>query len=1128
MKKNSTVYWRIMRITLIQAAFAMAFVGVTLAHDDFGQGLLDTEVSAEFESQSLKNVLLSLEKQTSVKFAYSGSIVNLEEKISMKADRKKLSEILHELLSPRHIGYEEKNDYILLTPVYLITGKITDSKTGTGLPGVSILVKGTASGTTTDAEGKFSVNADGGDNLIVSFIGYKTFELAINNQTALDIKLEEDIAMLGEVVVSGYTTQSKAEFTGSSSSVKVDNLNRPVPNFVQSLAGQAAGVSVVSSGGALNSAPVFRIRGTNSINLSSYPLIIIDGVTSFTGDVGNSAENNPLSALNPNDIESMDILKDASATAIYGSRAANGVVVITTKKGRPGAAKVTYDGWVGINTRPSRIPKVLGAQDYVMIKNEAMVNMGLAPGYALQEKPDGSGIVDTDWYDMMYQTGVSQNHNVNVSGASDATSYYVSLGYTDQEGFMVKNTFERATARVNLTHKLTKKLTIGTNFSYSNSLNSNLTSGGSFALNNLAREAMVLPPNLDPLNPDGTYNIVGNSIGYGANTILTGYYNPLPQIQHDKFTSQSTSMIGLVFAELELLKGLRLKTNYSLNDLGTVNSSFSNPYQAGGFSSNGSATKGNNSNKRTNWTNTLTYVTTIASKHNITALVGYENIYTANESYSVTRQNLNDRFFEDFAGSWATVSGSNGAFTENAFRSLFSNVTYDYKKKYLLNASFRRDGFSGLSEGNKYGNFGGGSVGWNVSEEQFFQNSPVSTVISGLKLRASYGQVGNVNIGNYPALDLYAVGTYAGIATTLAPSQTGNRNLQWETSKKTDLGVNLSFLNNRITLDVDYYKNNIDGMVLDALQAPSKGIPGNSITTNVGSMYNQGFEFDIDYKAINRGSLKWTIGFNLSNNKNKVTGLANNNSDIWSSGLGVSNITRVGESIASVYVVETPGVNPANGLRTYTNRNDQVVQYNPAASGSLQWTYLDGTTAPAMDAYGDGRVVGVSTPKVYGGLNNTISYKDFDLGVNFTYSLGNKMYNGTRATNLDNRFFNNTYDILDRWTTPGQVTDMPKLHYNDQYASGSVLMHSANVENGGYIKLRNVSVGYRVPSMLYSKSGINSIRVYASATNFILWTKYSGADPEISSNGDSNTASGRDQNTMPAGKAFTFGLNLGF
>lgn len=1007
-----------------------------------------------------------------------------------------------------------------------VKGTVTDSK-GESLPGVSIKVKGENIGTVTDMNGAFSIRVSKSSGvLFVSYIGFKAKEVSFSGTAAVKITLEEDSQTLKEVVVSGYTTQSRKEFTGASSHISGEDIaSRPVPSFDQALAGQAAGVSVISNGGALNAAPVFRIRGFNSVELSSYPLIIIDGITAFTGDVGGTAQNNPLSDLNPNDIESMEVLKDASATAIYGSRAANGVVVITTKKGKKGQSKVNYDVWAGVNTRPKLID-VLNAEDYVMIKNESRVNAGLAPAFFLQTNAAGA-VVETDWYDKVYQTGTSQNHNLNISGASELTSYFVSVGYSDQEGFMVKNTFDRLSGRLNLDHKVTKRFVIGTNMTYSNSYNSNLTSGtnAAFSLNNLARMAMVLPPNLSPYNEDGSYNIVGNSIGYGANTILTGYYNPMPLIEQDQFSSESNTFLGALYGELEILKGLKIKTNYSLNNLNAENRSFQNPVQASGFANNGSANNALSKNKRTSWTNTLNYAGTIASVHNFNFLAGTEEIHTQTNGWGVTRQNRNDSYFDSFEGSWATVSGSTGTLGENGFRSFFTSLNYDFDKKYLLSGSFRRDGFSGLSQGHKYGNFGGGSIGWNISEESFFKESALGAVINGLKIRASYGQVGNVNIGNFPALSLYTSGIYGGLATTLAPSQTGNSDLRWETSKKSDIGLNISFMRSRITLDVDYYNNNIDGMILQAQQAPSKGIPDNTITSNVGSMYNRGIEFDINAQIINNQKYKWSVNFNISTLKNRIVELANNTTDIWSSGLETSNITRVGESLGAIYVVKTTGVNPDNGLRTYLNRNGETVQYNPVGS---KWSYLDGTTAPALDAYGDGVIVGNAIPSYYGGFNNNFSYKGLDLALNFVYSGGNKMYNGTRATLLDNRFFNNQKDILDRWTTPGQVTDVPKLHYNDQYASGSVLMHSGNVEDGGYIKLKNVALGYKIPARLYSRFGISSMRLYAAATNFILYTKYTGSDPEVSANGDSNTAPGRDKNAVPAGKSFTMGLNLGF
>jgi len=1018
----------------------------------------------------------------------------------------------------------------------LVTGTVTSKQDNQPLPGVTVSVKGKEIYSMTGEDGKFSIKvADPNDVLVFTGIGHSKQEVELNRKSDVKISLAADARNLNEVVVTGYNTQKKKEYTGSAVRISGQAVtDRPVPSFDQALAGQAAGVSITSNGGALNAAPVFRIRGINSVQLSSYPLIIIDGITMFTGDLGNTAQNNPLADLNPNDIESIDILKDASATAIYGSRAANGVVVITTKKGKKGKAKVTYDGWIGVNTKP-KLPSVLGAEDYVMIKNEALKNAGQfnnTPNdnipdvyFALQNDPNGN-LINTNWYDYVYQTGTSQNHNVSIAGASDLTSYFMSVGYSDQEGFMVKNTFDRTSIRLNLEHKLNKRIAIGTNMTYSNSVNANLTSGvnAAFSLNNLARMAMVLPSNLSPLNADGSYNMVGNSIGPGAGTIVTGYYNPLPLIEHDEYSSESNTFLGALYLEYEILKDLKFKTNYSLNNINVENRSFSNPYQAGGFANNGSATNSVNKNRRTDWTNTLNYVTTIAQKHSINVLAGTQAIHTNTNGWGVTRQNLNDRYFETFEGGWSQVTGSTGSLGENGFRSYFTNANYAYESRYLLSMSYRRDGFSGLAAGNKFGNFGGGSIGWNIAEENFFQRSRIAEVISGLKIRASYGQVGNVNIGNFPALSLYSSGIYAGIPT-LVPSQTGNEELQWETSKKTDFGINLSLFHNRITIEADYYKNNIDGMILDVPQAPSKGIPGNTITANVGSMYNKGYEFSVHAQVINSKNFRWAADFNLSTLHNQVTELANNNADIWTSGLETSNIIRAGESIGTIYVVQTTGVNPATGQRTYLNRSGKEVQYNPIGS---KWTYLDGSAAPAMDAYLDGRVFGASIPTYYGGFNNIFTYKNFDVNVSIVYSGGNKMYNGTRATLLDNRFFNNQKDILRRWTKPGDITDIPKLVYNDQYASGSVLMHSANVEDGSYVKMRNLSLGYKIPSALYSPTGISSIRLYASASNFILYTKYTGSDPEISANGDSNAASGRDKNSVPAGRSFIFGLNLGF
>lgn len=1096
-------------------------------------------VTLNEKNVALSSVLINIQRQTGYDLFYKDDVLN-GQKVTIDVKDKPLAEVLAILLTPQQLSFtiadntitirrkeEKPSGQIKITPPAIdITGTIKDVH-GLPLQGATIIVKGTANAATTDVQGHFMLrNVEPNSSLVVSYVGYEKQEIKIKSKTVIDITLVPNVDQLGNIVVSGYTAQNRTEFTGSSSHIDNKSIaNRPVPSFDQALAGQAAGVKMTSNGGSLNATPVFRIRGTNSINLSSYPLIIIDGITTFNGNVGFSAavENNPLSSINTNDIESIEILKDASATAIYGSRAANGVVVITTKKGKLGKTKVTYDGYYGITKKP-KLPKLLGAEDYVMIKSEAQVNSGLTPTYFVGKNADGS-VQETNWYDYVYQTGHSQNHNLSVSGATESTNYFVGINYSNQTGFLVKNTFVRKSARANLDHRLIKGLHIGANFTYSDVANNNLTTGvnNSFGKNNLTRESMVLPPNLLPYNADGSYNLSGNSIGYGPNTNLVNYFNPLPIIDYDSYASASNNLMGLVYADWELFKGFKVKTNYSINSLNVLNTNFGNPYQGNAYTSNGSATNANTSNYRTDFTNIISYTTTIAGNHHLSALAGYEEIHTVSKGASTTRTGLTDRYFQSYYGGFTTISSASATYTESGYRSYFSNVFYDYKKKYLLSASFRRDGFSGLAINHKYGNFGGASVGWNISNENFYVNSALAKTVSDIKVHASYGQVGNVNIGDYASSTLYTPGTYGGVAT-LSLSQIGNPDLQWETSKKTDIGINIGLWQNRITLAADYYNNNIDGLILAAPQSPSRGIPGNSINTNAGSMYNRGLEFDIKAHVIDHGDFHWVAGVNISTLKNRVTALVNN-TDIWTSSLETSNITRAGYSVGSVYVVKTNGVNPDNGLRTYVNRNRETVQYNPVTA---KWTKLDGSSTTAMDAYGDGVVIGPTLPTYYGGFNNSFTYKHFDLYVNIVFSGGNKIYNGTQATLLDNNFYNNKVDILRRWTKPGQLTDIPALHYNDQQASGDVLPNSFNVESGAYIKLGSAALGYNIPASLYKQAGIAAIRVYASASNIILHTKYTGSDPEISANGDSNTAAGRDKNSVPAGRSFTLGINVGF
>ncbi|HRG34501.1 MAG: SusC/RagA family TonB-linked outer membrane protein [Saprospiraceae bacterium] len=1023
-------------------------------------------------------------------------------------------------------------------------GIVKDAKNNAVLEGVNVVMKGGGAVANTNVLGEFSIQVPNKFplSLTFSYLGYSILELNVNEPGVITVLLEPEYKELNEVmVVSGYTVQKKSEFSGAVSKIGSEELlNRPASSFDQLLGGRAAGIEILQPSNILNNTPILRIRGINSITSGIFPLVVVDGVTVFVGSIGGFVGNNPLSDINPSDIQTIDVLKDASAAAIFGSRAANGVMVITTKKGKKGRVKINYDSWVSRST-PYNLPELLNAEDYVTIKNEAMVNSGRAPGYFLMKNPDGS-TVNTSWYDVAYRPGWSHNHNFNVSGANNSTNYFFSFGYTDQNNFIRYNSFERYSTRLNIDNQINDYIKIGANLSYSNGLNKGPNTGAiasntlaSSSYNSeyitnepLARMTFVLPPNVPVYNADGSYSIQnGNSVGYGLNNPSTigtiNAYNLALVQKLDVNTSENNTFLGNVFAEWKILNNLTFRTSYGLNNLQVQNKSFLNPLHGGGASANGSATNVFSKYYRADWVNTLNYNKAFADVHNLGLLVGYERIHTTIDSWGAQRTNITDPDYSNYQGGFVNIAPIGNVYSENALLSYFSNLTYDFDRRYLLSFNFRRDGLSALSAGNKYGNFLGGSLGWNVSRESFFQESSLRNWVSNLKLRASYGIVGNSEIGDYPAIGAYTSSTYGGSAT-LNYAQAGNPDLKWETSTKLDLGFDLTLFNDRLGIEFDYYKNLIDDLILKAPQALSTGIPGGFINANVGSMYNEGVELGIYGVPVQKGDFKWDLNFNMATLTNKVTSLV---SDVYVPSIfGVQNMTRVGYSIGSIFAVPTVGVNPDNGLMVFVNSEGREVQYNHI--GSPRWTYLDGTAAPAIDNYKDGVIQGPSLPKLFGGINNRFTYKNFDLDVNFTYVMGNKLYNGTRATNSDQRYFNNGTFIKERWTTPGQKTEIQKLYYGDNVSAGFSFSATSKVENGDYLKLKNIALGYKIPlKARYFNGKISSARVYFQASNVFTLTKYRGSDPEVSINGNS-IHSGKDQNVPPNAQVMSVGLNVGF
>lgn len=1061
-----------------------------------------------------------------------------------------------------------------LTTLYAqqrVTGTVLGAEDKEPLPGVSVKVKGTTTGVQTDGDGKFSIAKPAGQNILVfTFIGFVTREVNVAGKSNIRIDLSSTNTELSEVVVTGYGTQKRREFTGSAVTVSGETIkDRPIQSFGQALTGQAAGVNIVQPNGLLNNPPVIRIRGVNSISLSSFPLIVVDGIPISTGDVTtNSAPNNPLADINPSDIESMDILKDAASTAIYGSRGANGVILITTKKGKLGKTKVTYDGWFGVNNAV-RLPGILNAQEYMDYKNEAVrnavsVNPALVPAsqrdannqsFFPAYNADGS-LIDTKWYDVIYRTAYSQNHSVTISGATEATSYYISGGLTDQDGFLQSNSFGRKSARFNLTHKVTNWMSLTGNVNYNNSISKSPSSGSlpgaAFSSAGLGRIAVALSPNVSPRTPDGNYNLLNNTIGNNNNLFPQQWNNPLPLIELDKNSSESNRIIANVGADITLYKGLKFNSTYSFDRNRTENEQFWNPYQGDGFTPKGQAYNSNGNRNNWNWTNTLNYLVSINEKHNISALAGTEIQRTDYREWGGIRQGLTDYFFDQYQGSYATnVAGGNGIGLRS-YQSYFGRLNYNYAGRYFVSANFRRDGNSALALGKKFGNFGGASLGWTVSEEEFFKNSSLAKIVSTFRLKGSYGKVGNGNLtSDYGSYSLYGAGNF-GDLPSLAYNQAGNQNLQWETSKQTNVGFNLAFLNDRITFEANYYKNNIDNLILAAPQAPSKGIPGNSILTNIGSMYNQGLEFTVAATPINKGKFSWSTNFNFTTNKNKVTELVTENSTLTGiTGLENTNITKVGESVGSIFTVKTAGINPANGRRIFVAKDGRQVQYLHGGENLTRpngttirtsWSNLDGTPYLAADGIAgltvsgsDATVINNALPTWYGGFTNTFRYGNFDLSFLMTFSGGNYIYNGSKAGLRDQRAWNNSTDVLGRWTAAGQQTDIPRAIFGDNISNGSSFAIDVNAEKADFLRMQNAVIGYRLPSTLFGKTGITGLRIYAQVNNAFLITNYTGVDPEVSVNGNStnaassgNIAPGVERNNIPQGRAFTFGLNLSF
>jgi len=1042
-----------------------------------------------------------------------------------------------------------------------VTGTVRGQEDGQPIPGVTVKIKGSDVGVPTDVNGKYSINAPAGSTLVFSFISYVSQEVAVGGRSVINVSLATNKTSLNEVLVVGYGSKAVRDVNSSISHVSGDKINsQPVESFDKALVGKMAGVQVSSGGGTLGEATNIRIRGVSSISSSSEPLYVIDGIPMNNArnlslfNSGQGTRLNGLALINPDDIESIDVAKDAGAGAIYGSRASNGVVFITTKKGAKGAARVTFDvkqSWVS----PVKRPDLLNGDDFMTINNEKVKNrFGAAtPDVAVNSDIDGDGKPDrTDWMKLIYKTGFQTDNSVSVQGGTDKATFYGSARYADQKGILYGNGLRTVQVRMNADVNPTKFLHGGLQLAYTNTkdvgvLTNNYLAGLTIAGYNAFPTVAAYNPNATTLQQG--FNITGTGakegfgyLGLGNNTISIGgtslignrINNPLANAILNRNNLSPENILSNAFLDIKPLRGLTLTTKFGVDLQRDFEDQYSSPVLSGlGFSYGGLVQDYYLTRTQWDWQNYLTFDRTLAEKHRVTFTAGMEYQRNQTQNTYASAEGFADPFYTNIIdGAYSGIApgqteidlASGGDLYSNGLESYFARLGYTFADKYSIEGAYRADSFSGFGANYRWGKFPSVSAGWIVSEEEFLKGNKV---INYLKIRGSYGKTGNnAGIGSYAARTLYSGSLYAN-ANSFSSSQVGNADLRWESQLKSDVGFNMSLLNNRITVAADYFNNNINGLLLNAPVLYTVGIPNSSITTNIGSMRNRGIEITVNTVNFRRGDFSWTSSLNYTHVKNKVLDLVavTGNGDITSN----ATVASVGRPLGEYKMYNWAGVDPANGYPMWYAANGVIKEWNQVTQ---KYTLKDGSATTALtstdQAYQEGKT---GTPTWYGGFDNTFTYKNFDLNVGITYSGGNYLYNITESGMLTNTFQNNDARIMRRWTAPGQVTDIPRLYSLDNTANQT---STRFLEKGDYARFKVISLGYTFDKNMVSHWGLSSLRVSAQVYNAFTITKYSGIDPEVSSYSYApasttvNLSTGYDNRAVPQPRTFTLALNASF
>ncbi|GAB3010851.1 SusC/RagA family TonB-linked outer membrane protein [Spirosoma pulveris] len=993
-----------------------------------------------------------------------------------------------------------------------VSGLVTSAESSQGIPGANVMVKNTQQGTTTNANGEFSLAAPAGSLvLIVSSIGYQTQEVPVSGQSKLTISLQPDNRSLNEVIVVGYGTVKKSDLTGSVSSVRAAELKQtPIANFVQGLQARASGVQVTQNSGAPGGSISVRIRGNNSISGSSEPLYVVDGFPIAGGDnpvagggsgLGNDNGNrlSVLSTLNPDDIESMEVLKDASATAIYGTRGANGVVLITTKRGKAGKTRVSYDGYYG-QQQIRKTLDVMNAAQFAKYENEIS-------GTTLYPNPDQLG-QGTDWQSLIFRKAPMQSHQLSVSGGNERSQFALSMNYFDQDGIIINSNFKRGSVRVNLDNTVSKNVKIGTSLTYTYSVNNGAitaTLGDGGPAGGIILSALTAPPVFSPYNADGTP------------TIFTNRYldlnNPVALATEVLNRNTTRRFLGNIFADWTIANGLTYRASFGGDLVTDTRDSYVTRNIRAGSQVNGIGGKGN-ANTNTVLHESLLNYHRLFGTHDINLTGVFSTQGQVQTADAMTGQQFpNDLVLNDnlSQASILTIASNKQAWRLDSYT---GRINYNYKSKYLLTLTGRVDGSSRFGANNKYGFFPSVAGAWRVSEEGFMQGQQV---LSDLKLRASFGITGNADIPLYNSLSrLNSVGNYNfnNVRTIgIAAANISNPDLKWEKSAQADIGLDFGLLNNRIQVTADVYYKKTTDLLLSRTIPLSSGF--GSVFGNFGSVENRGIEVTVNAGVLN-GPLKWDINGNISANRNKLTLIDGTRTEIIPGGgdgsVGAftnNSILRVGAPIGSFYGYVFDGIYQT-GDNIPTGRIPGNIRYRDLNG--------DGTISGA-----DQTIIGNPNPNYIFGINNTLKYKGFDMSLFVQGVQGNQIFAVSRVRLEAGAGTINQYaSYVNRWTPTN-----PSNQYLKASTGQRVNQSDIHIEDGSFVRFKNITLGYTIPAAGKLAWLANS-RVYVSANNFATLTKYSGYDPEVNTAGQNNLNLGVDNIGFPVSKSFIAGLQLNF